>query len=119
MISESTSRDHIVVHPELMDKRMTGESIEQRIENRVKKALVPTCFPDVRDVELAFATYRPVDAVEFIDHFWHCASQLWIVAAQLAEAGPAAALRAGDWLQLLRFLASELGEPEATLAYLT
>lgn len=119
MISESTSRDHIVVHPEVMDKRMTGESIEQRIENRVKKALVPTRFPERRDVELAFATNSPAGSVEFIDHFWLGASQLWIVAAQLAEPGLDGALRAAALRQLLRALAAELEEPEEIVAYLT
>lgn len=117
MISESTPRDHIVVHTEVVDKRMSGETIEQRLEIRVKQALAATRFPERRDVELAFAATDAAGSVIFIDHFWQGVSQLWIVAAQLGRTGLDGALRATALRQLIRALVAELGEPADVSAY--
>lgn len=96
---------------------MSDETLDRRLESRVKQALVPTRFPERRDVELAFKAGQAADSAVFIDHFWQGVSQLWIVVAQVSRTGLEGALRAAVLRQMIRALTAELGDPAAVTAY--
>jgi anti-sigma regulatory factor (Ser/Thr protein kinase) len=119
MISETgASCQNVVREFADVDDMVSGEALAPRLEELVRRALLPQRFPVLRDVELAASVIDAGGGVCFYDHYWSDNHLLVASAIRLRRDGLGGALAASALRQLLRALVSALGSPAVVIARL-